>query len=189
MSTRHDRNFRSFDTPAQLDASDVRLDPVADGWAPGTWQDTCKFYARRGRTFTNFWIERGGTEDAVDINNGCENNIFDLFNVASGGDYVLTLKGSSRNNKFSFWTIRQPGRVVDIEIGNWSSNNTGLDSGNVFHYFRRTDGLPVTYCYRLGCKPRFEGTETKHLWWRSIGLTAYWWGKYFWHRVLRRPDR
>lgn len=183
-----DRNFYSFDTEAQTDAADLRLDPVAAGWLPGSWQDTCKFHARRGCRFDLFDIVTGGTEDAVDVNNGCEGNTFAWFDVASGGAYVLTVKGSSRNNDFAHWRITRPGQVVDIEVGNWSSYNTGRDSGNRFRYFSRTDGQPVSYCYRLGCKPVFEYTRTRHLWWRSLGLTAYWWGKYFWHRVLGRAE-
>ena len=53
---------------------------------------------------------------------------------------------------------------------------------------RATDGKPVTYCYRWGCKPLFIDTPAKHLWWRSIGLTVYWWAKYIAHRILRIPD-
>ena len=87
----------------------------------------------------------------------------------------------------AYWTIRQGGRVVDIEIGNWSSSNFKRSTGNEFVGWYRHDGPPITYCYRLGCKPKFTAMRTRHLGGaaRTDRLLV---GKFFWHRVLRRPD-
>lgn len=46
----------------------------------------------------------------------------------------------------------------------------------------------MTYCYRWGCRPQIINTDAKHLWWRSIGLTIFWYAKYLWHVILKRPD-
>lgn len=190
MSTRHDRNYRSWDSEDQHDDRDVTLWPTQDpAWPRGSWQDTAKFHRRSGRKFENFRIVDGGEEDAVDISPACVDNEFRFFRVASGGSYVLTLKGGSSRNILSDWTIDLPGQVVDIEIGNWSSSNFDACKGNTFLYWKRADNLPITYCYRLGCRPTFWGMPVKHLWWRSVGLTAYWWAKYLWHVVLGRPDK
>jgi len=188
MSTRHDRNYLSFDSQVQSDAAEVTARPSVDGWARGSWQDTVKFHKRVGCKFEHFRIEEGGTEDAVDINNGCRGNEFRFFRASGDGARVLTLKGGSQNNLLSDWFITQPGRVVDVEIGGWSSYNRARCTGNQFCYWQRSDGLPVTWCARWGCRPEWVGTHTKHLWGRSLGLTLFWWGKYLWHDVLRRPD-
>lgn len=189
MSTRHDRNYRSYDSDVQLDAADVTLWPTQEpGWLRGSWQDTLKFYKRNGRNFARFTVVDGGAEDAVDVSPLCCGNTFSRFDVDGGDAYVLTLKGGSCRNIFDSWFIRRPGGTVDIEIGNWSSTNFERSVGNRFLYWRRSDDLPVTYCYRLGCKPEFVGMKVRHLWWRSLGLTVYWWSKYVWHVLLRRPD-
>lgn len=189
MSTRYDRNYRSWDSPAQGGAANITLDPVADGWVPGTWSDTAKFYKRICCGFMNFNLVLGGTEDCVDVSPECINNRFAYFTCHSGGQYVLTLKGGSCDNLFSGWTVHAHGKTVDIEIGNWSSSNYERSTGNQFANWTATDGKPITYCYRLGCKPYFRNMDVKHLWWRSIGLTIYWWAKYLWHVILKRPDK
>jgi hypothetical protein len=84
--------------------------------------------------------------------------------------------------------VERHGSAVDFEIGNWHSLNFSTSVGTSLVNLRAEDGKPVTYCYRWGCKPNIIGGNMKHLWWRSIGLTVYWWAKYVWHRVLKRPD-
>lgn len=190
MSTRTDRNFFSFDREEQSDATHMHFQPsLLIEWPPGSWQDTVKFYRRKGCVFRDFTVIEGGVEDAVDISPECVGNSFVLFSVNAGGAYVLTLKGGSCMNLLSEWRIGHPGAVVDIEIGNWSSTNFQRCTGNVFQNWSRADGKPVTYCYRFGCKPQFIGTKTRHLWWRSIGLTVYWCAKYLWHVKLGRADK
>jgi len=189
MSTRHDRNFFSFDSVEQLDASNMNFTPGPPSFYLGTWQDTVKFYKRVNRLFTDFNISRGGTEDAVDMT-GSSDNTLKRFTIQQAGDqYVLTLKGGSYNNRFIDWNIGVPPETVDIEIGNWSSSSQEPSPGNFFQNWQHQDGQPITYCYRFfGCKPTFRDIKVKHLWWRSIGLTVYWWAKYLWHVVLRQPD-
>lgn len=188
-STRHDRNFYSFDSDDQRDASWEIFDPQPPLWEIGSWQDTVKFYKRNTRLFNDLTIVRGGTEDAVDMT-GSSDNTLKRFHIKQAGDqYVLTLKGGSYNNRFIDWVIGIPPKTVDIEIGNWSSSSQEPSPNNVFEGWERIDGKPITYCYRLfGCKPTFRTMKVKHKWWRSIGLTVYWWSKYLWHIVLRRPD-
>jgi len=189
MSTRHDRNFASWDGGGDdPPLFDVRLDPISKGWKVGTWSDTAKFFKRINCYYANFTIVRGGTEDAVDMT-GSQDNLLSHFRIDMAGDqYVMTLKGGSCRNTFKDWTIGIPPKTVDIEIGNWSSSNFDRSIGNHFINWKHLNGAPVTYCYRFGCKPTFKDTLTKHLWVRSIGITVYWWSKYFWHVVLNRPD-
>jgi len=187
ISKQTDRNFKSYDGP-QEDVREQNLDPIAAGWAPKSWQDTCKFWHREGRTFTDFIIKEGGTEDGVDMSSRNVNNTFDTFVVAAGDRYVLTLKGSSSYNALSKWAITKPGKWVDVQIGNWSDDDPlsiqegfskwACSKGNQFDMWARTDGKPVRYAYRWGCKPLWYNSKVTHLWWMSLGLTLYWWGKY-----------
>ncbi len=186
MKKGRDKNYKSFGGP-QINISDEKLDPLSNGWEEGSWQDTCKFHQRKNLAFSNFEIVTAGTEDGVDIGTGCVGNIFDNFTVA-GGNQVLTLKSGSSRNNLTNWTVTKHGRVVDVELGNWSTTNPVGDSSNVFISWKSTDGKPITYAYRLGSKPIWAKTNTKHLWWRSIGITVYWGAKYFWHRILGVKD-
>jgi hypothetical protein len=183
-----DKNFKSYDG-AQEDVSNVVLDPIAAGWAPGSWADTCKFWRRRFLNFDNFTIVHGGTEDGVDMSSRNCGNFFKHFVVAAGNKYVLTLKGSSTNNHLVRWIITKPGKWVDVQVGNWSDDDPlaiasgyskwARSSHNIFDQWTRVDGQPVRYAYRYGCKPLWINSNVKHLWWMSVGLTIYWYAKYF----------
>lgn len=182
-----DKNFKSYDGE-QVDVFDESLDPIAAGWAPGSWQDTARFYKRIDRLYKRFHIIDGGTEDGADISNHNYRNYFGDFWVSAGDKYVLTLKGASCDNVFDNWTITKPGNWVDIQIGNWHDQDLddptiGVCPGNIFYSIARVDGKPVRYAYRWGCRPKFYYSNTKHLWWMSIGLTIYWWAKYLWLKV------
>lgn len=189
-----DRNYKSYDGP-QEDISHVILDPIGAGWAPGSWQDTCKFNRREGRTFSDFTIINGGTEDGIDASCRNEGNLFERFVVSAGDKYVLTLKGSSSCNTFMDWKITQPGKWVDIQIGNWHDDDPkSIDEGfsqwarsaaNEFINIRRMDGKPVRYAYRFGCKPTFMVSDVKYLWWMSLGLSVYWLLKYAYVRIFK----
>ena len=184
-----DKNYMSWDgggdDPPQLD---VIVDPIAAGWAKGSWQDSAKFHKRQGMIFKRIIVVDGGTEDAVDANNGCNDNAFIDFTVSAGDVRVLTLKGGSSRNYFSHWVVIRHGPVVDIEIGDWSSFNLSRSRDNHFHNWQADDNGPITYAYRVGCAPIFTSTYTKHLWWRSIGLTFYWWFKYVKHVIFKMHD-
>lgn len=188
MSTRHDKNYKSYENLKSEILLDVTLDPLADGWLIDSWQDTAKFYRCEDCMFSGFYVPVAGTEDGLDVGTECDWNHFQDWTVA-GGKYVLTLKSGSDWNFFKNFLITEPGKAVDIEIGNWSSTTTKPSTGNRFVYWRRMDGEPVTYAYRWGCRPKFFATKTRHLWWRSIGITVYWAGKYFWHKILGKADK
>jgi hypothetical protein len=181
-----DVNFESYNGE-QRNVSDVVLDPLGDGWIIGSWDDTCKFHKRVDSEFSNFTILTGGVEDAVDIGTGCVGNVFSNFTV-SGGRYVLTLKSGSCDNRLVNWYVTKHGDKVDVELGNWSTTNPVRDRNNVFVNWESEDGEPITYAYRLGSKPIWINTNTKHLWWRSIGITVYWCFKYVKHRILKIKD-
>ena len=180
-----DKNFMSWDGGGDDPPNtDVLVDPIGAGWKRGSWQDSAKFHKRVGETYQRIRVVDGGTEDAVDANNGCNDNVFSNFSVAAGDVRVLTLKGGSSNNSFSDWRVRTHGPTVDIEIGDWSTYNRS----RVFSRWVADDGGAITYAYRFGCKPTFYNMHVKHFWWRSIGLTVYFWGKALWVDVLKQKD-
>lgn len=188
MSTRHDKNFKSYENRINETIRVGTLNPAINGWEPGSWQDTMKTFQCHGCDFTDADI-RAGTEDALDVGTRCYGNKFRNFMVV-GGKYVITLKSDSDGNIFENWTILKHGKSCDIQLGNWSSTSTESNENNVFRGWKTTDGSPITYSYRFGGgKPIFYDMKVKHLWWLSVGITAYWWAKYFWHKVLKRPDK
>jgi len=189
-STRHDRNFKSYDSEEQRDESNVVLEPLSDPEFPlGSWQDTAKFFRRRGCTFHNFIIAGGGTEDAVDISSEDHDNVFSNFTVTCGRERALTLKGGSCKNLLRFWVIHGRGRIVEEEFGVWSSSSQQACTGNVCDEHYCADGGSVRYAYVWGSRPQYLNTRTTHVWWWSVCLTLHFWAKYVWHIWLGRPDK
>lgn len=183
---RHDRNYFSYDTEEQVGDGDRVFNPLAAGWEPGSWSDTVKFWKRQFLVFYGFDIV-GGNEDCVDAT-GTKGCLFKNFWCHANGSYVLTLKGNSNSNVFMKWHVHEHGKVCDIQVGGWYSYGTGRSKGNVFDGWTSEDGGPITYSYRLGCKPTLIDMNAKHLWWLSAGLTVHWWFKWFIHKVLRIKD-
>jgi len=198
-----DRNYYSYDTPEQRSDSNRVFDPLMDAWGinPLTrefkinWNDTLKFHRRVGQTYEDIVVMRAGTEDGVDINQDCCDNVFRRFQVACGKQ-GLTFKGGNRNNLLDDWTFLTSGTVtqesegrtyttdlhegkfVEAEFGNWSSHSMSRCTGNVCRGWKRDDGKPVRYAGRFGCIPKFEESNVKHVLWLSVALTLYYWGKY-----------
>ncbi len=174
-----DRNFKSY-YPESGDVSDQKLFPSGPDWPAGSWSDTVHFSRCAAQKFVRFEIG-GGKEDCIDLNNNCNANLFSDFKLwAVTSSQAITLKGGSCDNEFEDLVIVYHGKNVDIEIGNWSDQGYGDNTRNVFYRVKSEDGKPVTYCYRLGSKPRFIDSNVKHLWWRSIGITIYWYAKLIW---------
>lgn len=178
-----DTNYKSYENERARVFSRVSLIPSN----PQDFDDTMKVYKCTDCTFMLFEVV-GGKEDCIDVGRESCGNTFIGHKLTSSGQYVFTIKGGSHYNSFHDIAIVKGGKDVDVEIGNWSTFNFDFATNNAFFRISRQDGKPVTYCYRLGCRPTFIESNVKHLWWRSIGLTAYWWAKYVWHVVLKRKD-
>ncbi len=175
-------NYRSFYKDSG-NVSGLVLNPSADGWSPGSWSDTVHFSGCEHQQFLEF-IVFGGKEDCLDFNNHCEGLLVKNMTLDSGGMYCITLKGGSCDNAFEDILVMSHGDKVDIEIGNWSDQSIGLSKRNEFGNVQSRDGKPVTYAYRLGCKPKFTNSNVHHLFWRSVGITLYYWGKYLITRIF-----
>lgn len=178
-----DKNFKSYEAFRQVTFMNVYLHPED----PAAWNDTMKVWRCHDCKFIKFEV-RGCREDCIDVGQDSSGNWFDRCKLSSRGQYIATIKGGSHRNIFFDCLIVEHGRDVDFEFGNWHSYNFENSTGNIIDSCGTMDGSPITYCYRFGCKPVVRNTHVKHLWWRSVGLTVYWWAKYLWHVILKRPD-
>ena len=81
----------------------------------------------------------GGAEDCVDINNRCERITVRAGEWHSGGKYIATIKGGSRDIELSGEIVR-PGKSCDVELGNWSDQSQALTTGVRLNLTRRDGG-------------------------------------------------
>ena len=178
-----DKNFVSFENLVGAKVVGQTLVPDQPDYA-----DTMKVFRCRRSVFDRFTVT-GSTEDVIDVGRESCGNTFSYFRVVPLGKYCVTCKGGSHENRFVKWHLLRHGTSVDFEFGNWHSLNFDTSRDNVLESITAEDGQPITYCYRWGCRPRIVNTFARHLWWRSVGITVYWWAKYVAHRILRIPDR
>lgn len=178
-----DTNFLSYQ---ELDGRHVAVGELGPTF-PRMFDDTMKVWRCNYCTFHDGEIS-GGREDCIDVGQQSSHNIFEKLWLFSGGQYCCTIKGGSSFNIFRDVLVVVHGRDVDFEFGNWHSYNFERSMDNGLVRVMAADGRPVTYCYRLGCRPYIVDSYVKHLWWRSIGLTVYWWYKYAKHVLLKRKD-
>lgn len=156
--------------------------------SPRMFDDTLKVWRCNHCIFQDGDIS-GGREDCIDVGRESSENVFERLRLYSNGQYCCTIKGGSHYNVFSNIVVVVHGDDVDFEFGNWHSYNFEPSRGNALVNVTATDGRPVTYCYRFfGCKPQIIDSHVRHLWWRSLGLTLYWWAKYISHVLLKRKD-
>lgn len=178
-----DKNYKSYEYLIRKTVEGVSLEPDN----PTEYDDIMKVYRCLDCRFTDFVVE-GGKEDCVDFGKESSGNDVRRMKLTPNGRYAFTIKGESNGNEFYDIELLSHGKDADIEIGNWSTYNYEKSTGNTFGGIYAKDKEPITYCYRWGCKPTFINSNVKHLWWRSIGLTFYWWFKYVWHVILKRHD-
>lgn len=172
-----DKNFISINDQMGEVFADVEAIPPN----PKDWSDTVKVQNCVLSAFKRFFI-LGSTEDCLDVGMKTSSCIFADFKVKPTGRYVVTCKGGSNFNLFLNWELQAHGKAVDFEFGNWHSYNFEPSLDNEIADCWATDGKPITYCYRWGCKPTIINTKAKHLWWRSIGITIWWWLNYIFNR-------
>ena len=178
-----DKNYKSFEEINDSSIFVGPLTPRADGWT--RWDDTMKTYKCNDTVFHGAIID-GGEEDVLDIGTHTNNCVFQDFDVfASNSRYIITLKSHSERNVLERWLVHEHSTRCDIQQGNWSDSDNGTNRRNLYRKWKSEEGKPFTYSYRFfsGSKPKFEDMEVKHLWWLSLGVTVYWWGKWVWTKV------
>jgi hypothetical protein len=132
-----DKNFRSY-----ADESGVRIYGETIAPPDQTYADTLKF-----SNADDVEVEKchvvGGYEDCVDINRDCEQVVLRNLTLEAHGEYAVTIKGGSHDIKLIDVVITAPGRVYDIDIGNWSDQNQNKTTSVKLVNVTRADGEKV----------------------------------------------
>lgn len=67
---------------------------------------------------------------------------------------------------------------IDIDLGNYSDSNMIKTTNVILHNVRREDGEPVRIRVGHADKPIVINSKVKILFWWSIAIKIYVWGKY-----------
>ncbi len=116
----------------------------------------------------------GGTEDCVDLNNNSANISVISCGVHPNGEYGFTIKGGTHDVKLHDVIFRSHGKTVDIDLGNWSDQNTKDKTKRVtLENLTSTDGSPVRVRVLWADKPTVIGGNVKLIVYPSW-LVAIW---------------
>lgn len=184
--SRADINYRSFGGETDLRLDGVVIDPRTEGRDPAQFADLLKF-SRCLRVFvTNLTVAGGGRqlEDAVDLNNECEDVTIENASLEAGRNTV-TIKGGCRNITLAHVMIEHADGPCDIDLGNWSDQSLKPTTGVVLTNVTRRDGKKVRVRVGHAARPRILGGNVEILFWASLGLKAYWWTKWCYAQVFR----
>lgn len=139
MNAPPDNNLISFNGPHHNNLFVEHLEDILPN--PKT-NDTLKFSTQLTNFKARFGRVYGGTEDAIDINNGCENIEIEADTVVLGGKMGITIKGGARNIRITIHNLIGAGREVDVDLGNWS-DQSHEPVQNVTLDITRLNGDPV----------------------------------------------
>lgn len=173
-----DKNYKSYENLSHEIIAVGELNPHMEGWT--SWDDTMKTYRCLRSDFMSGYLV-GGKEDCLDVGTHTKACYFENFDVdGKHSRYLITLKSHSTDNMFHNWHVLRHAKCCDIQQGNWSDSDNGSNEDNEYWGWTTEDGKPVTYSYRFfsNSKPVFVNMKAKHLWWLSLAITAYFWGKW-----------
>jgi len=103
----------------------------------------------------------GGKEDCIDMNRYCDNIVVDNCRLASGGLYVATIKGGTKNVTFQDVIVTKHGKETDIDIGNWSDQSNEMTKNITLDNVTSTDGKPVRVRVLWADRPLVIGGNVK----------------------------
>lgn len=121
----------------------------------------------------------GGTEDCLDINNASERINVWADEWHSGGKFVCTVKGASKDIVLG-GEIVVPGQETDIDIGNHSDQQSGRTI-NVYLCFTRRDKKPVRVRVLHGHRPIILNPTCPY----SIDTTMKGWFSTVWDKLKK----
>lgn len=96
----------------------------------------------------------GGKEDCADVNNESSNLFFSSKSWNSGGLYIFTVKGGSSNISYAGF-IDIHGKIVDLDIDNYSDQKHRPSKNIDCTQLRTRDGSPIRWRSWMGCRPTF----------------------------------
>lgn len=135
----------------------------------GRVDDVLKFSRAGNITIRKLVVDIGGlqAENAIDMNNGCENIYIEECYVREGLFNSLTIKGGGRLVHIKHLFI-YPGQTqhkrkphCDIELGGWSDQNFNRTSSITFGSVQRQDGMPVRIRVGHATKPYIYDSASK----------------------------
>jgi hypothetical protein len=179
--SRPDRNYKSYADVFGVTIQDARFDPAEAGLDPQAFDDTLKFSNASEVHAENIFV-RGGRENAVDMNRGCHDIAIQTSTLVGGNQCAIVIKGGSHDIALGDVMIREAVGRYDIELGGWSDQSFEKTRRILLHDVRRDDGKPVRVAVGHAEKPDIEGGNVKILFFESLALKAFWWGKF----VLRK---
>jgi hypothetical protein len=108
---------------------------------PAIHSDTLKFSnVQRGTvSYGEIW---GGKEDCIDFNRGCQHITVWRTKLKSQGEYCCTIKDSSDISLVDV-TVTGHGKVVDMDLGNWSDQGSDITRNVLLEQVRAEDDQPV----------------------------------------------
>ena len=169
-----DRNYLSYADRDGVVLEDTSIDPELDGINSRlAFDDILKLSHA-----TNFTGRRlsvyGGSENALDMNRGCENVLIEDSHLSGGAQCSMVIKGGCRNITLRDVILHDPAESsYDIELGGWSDQSQDQTEGITLDHVARADGAPVRVVLGNAAMPRIIGSNVKVLFWRSLALKGY----------------
>lgn len=130
------------------------------GHGDGGFDDALKITSRCTGLNVHAKAILGGVEDALDVNNHATAIKVIADRWYAFGRYIATIKGGA-SDIFLWGSIVMPGKVVDVDLGNWSDQSQEKTT-NVRLHLSRADGTPVTVRVLHADKPELLPTERNY---------------------------
>lgn len=115
----------------------------------------------------------GGAEDCFDANNRTHDVEVYADEWESGGQYLCSIKGESKNVRVSGLVVKHGG-TVDVDLGNWSDQSFERTTG-VSIYFHTNDGSAVKVRVLNAWEPYLENGQNQR-----YEVNDFWKGLFQW---------
>jgi hypothetical protein len=185
-----DRNFHSVADVDGRTLEDLRFDPEDEGSRAEDFDDILKFSHARNITALRLYVAGGG-ENAIDMNRECAGIRIRDSLLRSGDQCAVVIKGGSNDIMLSRVRLDADDdhTAYDIELGGWSDQSMKRTRRVCLHEVSRLDGRPVRVVVGWADRPAVLGGRCRILFWRSVGLKAFWLARYVARKFQRRTER
>ena len=140
---------------------EIVLDLPARGVDASKYNDILKFSHAVNVHIAHVAVRTGGSqiEQAIDMNNLCQNIGIDRAELDEGHENVLTIKGGCTDIHVGVLLITPGSGNCDIELGGISAQSNNPTTGVSFNA-NRTDGKPVRLRIINATTPSYTGNVT-----------------------------
>lgn len=170
-----DNNYKSIADVDGFVLQDQVINPDSTGTDPRTIDDVLKFSNARNGRVSNVIVNAHGLqkENAIDMNRGCVNVLFNTIRLVSGCQNAITIKGGCRNIDFTNVEITPGQGHCDIELGSWSDQSQEKVEAISFNHISKSDGSPIRLRVGHAAYPSILNSKVEYLWFQSLLLKAY----------------